>query len=427
MDDALMVFDEVTKQAWRRFRHDLADRMADLGHGEAVEVTSESLGDDEPESRCAPRLEFRREAGVVLGRVTCDCPDSQQGLDKSARRRLGSIGWSKQKSPDGVVEFVAGVELAHADQLAAMAVTALRDVFGVAHPAFLAGDVGTGEDPYSAYAEVGCLDEPLATKPSGREHLDELIDEALAPLLGYAPERDEDGDIAVVSGSAVVFVRTLPNASVIRVWAVVVWQVSEPDRARFEVEVLNRDHHFTKFQLVGDRVVADMHLLASPFVASHLRSTVTLMCTLTDQVDDDLAVRVGGRRFIEHGDDEPGDAESGDMEPGDTSYDVANEVDDGHEHPAFLTLLQLDADEPGSISPAMAAHICEYDKQRLLSLIRSDEEQEIEWLKARDEARAADDDELADVCEDSRAHAERTVALLRKALRYVIERELEQH
>jgi len=40
MDEALMVFDEVTKQAWRRFRHDLADRMTDLGHGELVEVTA---------------------------------------------------------------------------------------------------------------------------------------------------------------------------------------------------------------------------------------------------------------------------------------------------------------------------------------------------------------------------------------------------
>ena len=421
MDDALMLFDQVTDAAWRRFRHDLADRITDLGHGELLELTSESR-DVELESRCAPQLEFRREADVVLARVTCDSVDPRQGLDKKARRRLVVIGWSKQKSPEGVVEFIAEVALAFADQLAAMVVAALREVFGVTHPAFLAGDVGIGDNPYSSYTEVGCLDEPLAVTPEGQEHLAELIDGALAPILGYVPERDADGDIGIASGTAVVFVRTVPNGS-IRVWAEVAVLVSEPDRARFEIEVLNRDLHFTKFQLIGDRIVADMYLLASPFVPSHLRNTVRLMCTLADQVDDDLAVRVGGRRFVE-----PGDAELGDTETPTTDDDVNNEVDDGDEHPAFMTLLQLDADRPGSISPAMAAHICDYDKRRLLRLIRSEEEQEIEWLRARDEARDAEDsEEEADVCEGERAHAERTVILLRKALRFVVERELSEH
>jgi hypothetical protein len=297
-----------------------------------------------------------------------------------------------------------------------MAVAALREVFGVTHPAFLAGDVGVGDSPYSSYTEGGCLDEPLPVMPVGPEHLDELIDGALAPFLGYIPERDADGDIAIPSGSAVVFVRTVPTARVIRVWAEVVVHVSEPDRARFEIEVLNRDHRFTKFQLVDDRIVADMYLPAWPFVQHFLTETVTLMCTVTDQVDDDLAVRVGGRRFVE-----PGDTAGVDT----ADHVIVDEADDVYEHPAMMTLLQLDADQPGSVSPGMAAHICDYDKRRLLRLISSEEGQEIEWLKARDEARGAEDsEELADVCEHERAHAERTVQLLRKALRFVIEREL---
>ena len=88
MDDALMLFDQVTDAAWRRFRHDLADRITDLGHGELVEVTSESR-DVELESRCAPQLEFRREADVVLARVTCDFLDPRQGLDKEGAASPG--------------------------------------------------------------------------------------------------------------------------------------------------------------------------------------------------------------------------------------------------------------------------------------------------------------------------------------------------
>jgi len=50
-----------------------------------------------------------------------------------------------------------------------------------------------------------------------------------------------------------------------------------------------------------------------------------------------------------------------------------------------------------------------------------DEEQEIAWRTACDNARdAGDPDDEADVCEHERAHAQRTTKLLRKALRLVL-------
>jgi hypothetical protein len=79
-------------------------------------------------------------------------------------------------------------------------------------------------------------------------------------------------------------------------------EVSELDRAKFEVEVLNRERPFAKFVLVGDRIVAQVHVPAVPFVPEHLRQTLSMMCELADEVDDDLAVRVSGRRFLEPSD-----------------------------------------------------------------------------------------------------------------------------
>ena len=77
----------------------------------------------------------------------------------------------------GLFNFLAEVDQSHADQLAVMAVTALREVFGVTHPAFLVGDVGIGEDTDLPYADaVDLPDEPLATTPDGREHLDQLVE-----------------------------------------------------------------------------------------------------------------------------------------------------------------------------------------------------------------------------------------------------------
>jgi len=403
--------DRVTTKAWHQFRRELADRIADLGPGQVLEVVVEAAV-DETEAGGAPYLQFcGGEEDIVLGEVSGNrYLHAAHRLDKQARRRLGQIGWARPRPKHGVFNYCAEVDQSHADQLAVMAVTALREVFGVTHPAFLVGDVRIGDDPDLPHAvTVELPDESLATTPVGREHLDQLVDQALVPFLGQVPNRDDDGDIPVVSGTAVVFVRTLPHAPLIRIWAVVTVEVSDPDRAKFEVEVLNRDRSFAKFVLVDDRIVVQVHLLASPFVPEHLRATLAMMCELVDEVDDDLAVRVSGRSFLE-----PCDLQE---------TDAGGESESSSIHPAMLTLLQLDAASPGSIKPSLAARVCENDTDLLLTLIRWNEEQEIAWRTARDHAMdAGDPDGEAGVCEYERAHAQRTTKLLRKALRLVVEK-----
>lgn len=296
--------DRATTTAWRLFRRELADRIAYLGAGEGLQVAVEAAI-DAPNFGRAPYLQFCRDEGDnVLGEASGNRNlHTSHRLDKAARRRLAEIGWSRPRPKHGLFNFQAEVDQSHADHLAVMAVTALREVFGVRHPAFLVGDVGIGEDPGLPCADtVELPDEPLATTPDGREHLDQLLDQALLPLLGQLPNRDEDGDIPVVSGTAVVFVRILPHAPLIKIWAEVAVEVSDLEHAKFEVEVLNRDRPFAKFVLVDDRIVAQVHLPAAPFVPEHLRQTLAMMCELADEVDDDLAVRVSGRRFLEPND-----------------------------------------------------------------------------------------------------------------------------
>jgi hypothetical protein len=413
MNESLIDLGLATDDAWRRFRHQLADRMADLVPDELVEVMGEPLV-NHLGFESTPCVEFSRDGEVVFGRVTGDCVHPKAGVAKKARRHLVTIGWYKDKAPDGVVEFRAEVDVSHVDVLAAMTVAALREVFEVAHPASVGGDVTMDDDSDFTYGDGGCVTTgPLAVFPTSVDDLDELIDDALTAVLGYLPGRDEDGDVVVPCGTSVVYVSSLPTAAALRVWALLAWQITDLDRARFEVEVLNRDHPFTRFALVGDRITAEMHLLASPFVPRHLRETFTVLRDLADAVDDDLAARVSGLRYSDFDQDDADD----------TSAEAEGEAAD-EMHTAMMTLLQLDAGRPRSISPALAAHVCGNDPARLLRLITSEEEQEIEWLEARDEARDdGDSEELADVCEDERAHAERSVKLLRKALRYVVERD----
>jgi hypothetical protein len=401
--------DLVTTKAWRRFRSELADRIADLGEDEVLEVEVEAAV-DEPESGCPPYVQFWRGAGdSVMGEVSGNRHlHAAHHLDKVARRRLADIGWLRPRPKHDLFNFWTEVDQSHADQLAVMAVTALQEVFGVMHPAFLGGDVRIGEDPDLPPADtVEPPAEPLATTTSGRSHLDQLVDQALLPLLGPV-NRDDDGDIRVESGTAAVFVRTTPHAPMIIIWAEVVVDVTDLERARFEVELLNRERAFAKFVVVDDRILAQVHLSATPFVPEHLRQMLAMMCELTDEVGDSLAVRVKGSCFLE-----PSDLRE---------FHTGGDSEGSGIHPAMLTLLQLDAGNPGSIRPSLAARVCENDPELLLTLIRWNEKQQTGWRAARDHAiDAGDPDDEADLCEHERAQARRNTKLLRKALRLVVE------
>jgi len=358
---------------------------------------------------------------------------------------LTRLGWSAPTCGRGdgdpgagSANFYLDLDRSMADRLAVMTVRALRDVFGVVHPVFLSADNLAQDDeaapdhgmPSSQPSPVSDPDEPIAVFPGDRAHLRSLVDEALTPFFGHAPEHDEDGDIPVSSGSAVVFVMVPEGVPAIQLFAPLLCDVTDPDRAAFEVAVLNRDLSFIKFVATGDHVTACLYVPAWPFAPEHLRMMLAVMVEKVGEIGDDLVARVGGRRAIE-----PASEDSSDDETHETDEIVesdqadhaeqTDEADESRLDPAMMTLLELDVESPGSVDPELAASICGMDRDLILKLITSCSEQEIAWREARDEAiSAGDSDEEAVVCDHEVQHAGRTATLLRRALRIVVEREL---
>lgn len=397
-------------------------------------VVTESAAEEDEDDGCAPYVQF---CAWGEDRVRCEVSSNayltaDHRLDPVGTETLKGLGWAPpthgrddEDADAGSANFHLDVERSSADRLAVMTVKALRDVFGVAHPVFLTADNLAGDDqplpdlgvpasPAASQASTPApgrpdVDEPVAVAPRDREHLQALVDDALTPFFGHRPEHDEDGDIPVVSGSGLVFVRVLDGAPAIQMFAALVCDVTELERAAFEVSVLNRDLRFIKFVLVDDTVMAYLYLPAWPFAPEHLRGMLALIADVVDEVDDDLVRRVGGRRAFETGGaGEPADG------PGEVSV-----------HPAMMTLLQLDAESPGSVDPELAASICQMDRDLILQLITWNSEQESVWRQARDDATLkGDPDDEAAACDRELRSAERTTNLLRRALRVVVEREL---
>ena len=462
--------DRSTERAWSRFQAKLADHLAEMRDEDVMIVSAESSVDDEEEG-AAPYVQFVAwgERFVRSEVSSNEYLADEVRLDDAAARMIAALGWHEptidkddEDPGEGSANFFLDVERSNADRLAVMTTRALRDVFGVAHPAFLTAG-GLDEDaehdlgiPPGGPSEPEV--EPPAVFPRDRDHLVELVDRALTPFFGNAPLHDEDGDIPVVNGSALVFVRVAEQMPSIQLFCCVVHGVTDEDSASFEVAVLNRDQAFLKFLLVEDRVMAQLWLPAYPFAPEHLRSMLAIMSETVDAVDDDLARRVGGRRTFEPGEradgyDEQPSLEAADpeldaaldpapdpargptLDPGldpalDPGMDPALEVNDDAEtrtdaiHPAMMTLLQLDADAPGTLTPELVASVCAMNRELILELITWNSQQEIAWRKARDRALLGADPDEAEVCEREVRHAEATVNLLRRALRLVVEQQL---
>lgn len=389
---------------WRKFRAALADAMAameDGGFMQAAVDPAEDLDVGAPPQVCVRRCG---------NSVVVEVPSNRQlatawRLAKPARRHLHALGFAKPTKASRNY-YRATYPASHVDQAASVAVSALRVAFGVVHPAFLHSRAFQWEtQSHLPSPDALPTANAAAVRPVDREHLDLLVEQALTALLGHTPERDSDGDFPIAAGSGVVFVRSQVHSPSVWLFANMVVAIEDTDAALLEVDALNHGDGGVKFALYGDTLVASATLMAMPFLAEHLQVLVADMCDVVSGHDKALARRLGGQVYS--------------LQPEATCVDGEPSA---HEdmHPVMRCLLELDADRPGSVRPKVAARLCGYDSALILDLIRWNEEQEIAWREARDEAVATDHYDDAELCEIERAHAQRTVKVLRKALRRVL-------
>lgn len=438
--------DRTTARAWSSFQARLADHLAGMEDGETLVVDVEVA--EPPTGGAAPYVRFTvsGDGSVLRGEVSSN-EHLAEGLRMSRPQtdRLLGLGWggptvaAGEPPGEGSADFFVDVSVDEADRVAVMTVAALRDVVGVTHPAFLHdGEMDPDPDtPKVGPEAVDAAVDPCATAMAeSEEHLQALVDAALVPLFGSFPEKDADGDIPVPYGSSVVYVRVESEVPVVSLFSIVARDVTDLGRARFEVNVLNRDVRFVKFTVVDDRVLAHLQLPAWPFVPEHLRSMLTMMSQKIDEVDEDLVARVGGQRALEPPGlpGEEGTAEEGSARssgPADTMRDADVEesldqaldqhLDQDLAEVAMQTLLQLDAHE-GAVEPELVASVCGHDPKIVVRLLHLTEEQESVWREERERAVSEDDPDETAACEHELRAWRQTTELLRRTLRLVVER-----
>ena len=445
--------DRATEVGWAGFLTRLAAHLATTA--EPLRITPYGAG-----SESAPVLEVRPDGDVL--RAELRTPGDRPPLDEEHHRHLIALGWHEEpavpSSPSAAehegddhgargTAYLVELPRTHAHLLAAVVSDTLRHVVGAPHPAFL--DAGTltitppDPDEVQVRPQID-LDEPVrVTTPA---QLRQAVETTLHATMGHPPRRDADGDVPIVFGTTLVYVRTADSQPVVSIFAILVQDVADLDAARREVGILNRESVFAKFHLVGRQVVASVAIPSLPFVPRHLVGMIELMGRELDRLDDALALRVQGRRWIDvmtgkgPGGAEPdpsaepegaagtsagdgerdADGDGGAGRDGDAGQ-AAGVSDDEDELPEeLLLLLNLDTEGRAGLEPALVADVCHHDRSLILRLIRIAEEQTISWRRSVDEARAAADVEEARVATGELHGWQSTVRDLRAALRHVV-------
>jgi len=307
--------DRAIAQAWTEFGARLAEVLSMVDDSGDL-VIGTPTGDGAPDS-------YLRFSSPERDRIRCVAGVAAGPTQHAQVSALLADGWERSASePDPRVAAVC-VECPQEDSeaMADQAVRALRDVFGVQHPVFLAPDqlaeVLQTEGGQSATSRTedsfaGGVFEPTrlpvrtssveidpedltSTLPDGPAHLSQMVDDELTSMYGHPPFRDNEGDVAIRVGSTMLFLRTSGDGKEVTVFAAVVHDVSGRSRAAEVINDLNVESRWVKFQLVRDRVFASISVLAQPFVPAHLHQAVRVLSDVADGIDEDLAAKLDGR------------------------------------------------------------------------------------------------------------------------------------
>lgn len=166
---------------------------------------------------------------------------------------------------------------------------------------------GGGSSGSGAAADAGGEPEPVVLDaaafattlihPRNADELRAAVHATLEAMLGTGENGtgelvvDDDGDIPIRWGSALVYVRVLEDNPVIRIFSPIMRDVQVTDELRTAVNELNKSHLFVNAFWADGVVLLTADVPGAPFVPHHLVNLLNTIAETADSLDDQLHSR----------------------------------------------------------------------------------------------------------------------------------------
>jgi len=294
-------------EAWAEFGRALGDVLPTLPAGSALDITLDPTASGTGDAVYGVTV-FPIEGELRAFAVSNAMLAPEHRLSRTTVGELIALGWS----PPGVVPGSAerlGLTLPadQAGRMAKIVVRTLRDAYGTPHPAFLVYTTAAENGDHVEIAQLGTarLDKG-GNGGLGRVDLDSMplpqkVGTVIAAMMKVAPEElpvDNDGDIGIRSGSAMVFVRVRDNPPLVDVFSPVLTEVDANEQLYQKLSDLTHRMPIGRLYCTGQTVWASVPVFGRDFQATHLMLAVQVMTGLADELDDKLHGEFGGKRFF---------------------------------------------------------------------------------------------------------------------------------
>jgi hypothetical protein len=227
-------------------------------------------------------------------------------LSEKAAETLFRLGWN---APDPDVKakethvnyWTDWPAPPHAAAMAQLAVSTLRRVYGITSPDQLEYKYFDKAGQALELADLGLRRRADArTEDRTVEHLRPIVEQTLREVLHVAELKyDEQGNIPIRFGSAVVFVRLVGGKTPeVQVFSPLLWELSSTNGL---VEALNNINTHLAFGRVfwdGERVIAAIDLPAPGLSGEYVALACFEIGSLADHFDEELAERFGGKTMF---------------------------------------------------------------------------------------------------------------------------------
>ncbi|MEV0644715.1 hypothetical protein AB0I28_05585 [Phytomonospora sp. NPDC050363] len=301
--------------AWSAFTGALAEAIGQLPEGSDLELVLDPTATGTGEA--VYDVQISRLKGEELhadATSNATLPDGVN-LDRTTIAHLVTLGWQ----PPGVVEgagerFGLRLPLSESQDLAEIITRTFRDMYNAPHPAFLTYDfTGDTEAPTLATARLA-PSIPASTEPraitSEASGLGSVVREVVAAMQRTEPDRlsvDDNGEISLRAGSAMVFIKSTDRPAVVDVYSPLLTEVDPNERLYRELSELTQRLPIGRLYYLSGTIWVSVPVYGRDFQPTHLMLAVESMTRLADDLDDRLQGKFGGRRFFEPATDAPED------------------------------------------------------------------------------------------------------------------------
>ena len=294
--------------AWEAFTEALATAIAELPEESDLELVLDPTASGTGEAVYDVQIS-RLKDDLLHADATSNAtlPDGVK-LDRTVIGQLVGLGWQ----PPGVVEgagerFGLRVPMDEAADVARIVTRTFRDMYGAPHPAFLAYDFsGDTEAPVLANARLApslsAVPEPKAITAEATSGLGSVVREVVAAMQRTEPERlpvDDNGEISLRAGSAMVFIKVTERPAVVDVYSPLLTDVDPNERLYRELSELTKRLPIGRLYYLSGTIWVSVPVYGRDFQPSHLMLAIESMIRLADELDDQLQGKFGGRRFFE--------------------------------------------------------------------------------------------------------------------------------